>query len=265
MDTPENRERLIRDTVAPMFRSPDPLAEQVSQALLGMRVAEKGGDAGWRRIQAPDGYQGWVSASALVDAPAGWEGPWAEVTDLWVNLRARDDFRLAAALHAAIGVRLPLVGHSPGWVQLLVPDGRRLWTEAHRVEPVGETPLRPATPRAVCRTALRFRRVPYLWGGVSPAGMDCSGFVQTVMRLHGIDLLRDACQQAGQGEPCEAPDAADLVFFQTGNAVQISHVGMMLDRRRFIHAAGGDCVRVNRLADEPYSTQFRFARRYLPR
>ncbi|HEU4753310.1 MAG TPA: C40 family peptidase, partial [Armatimonadota bacterium] len=115
-------------------------------------------------------------------------------------------------------------------------------------------------------TARRFLGVPYLWGGGSPVGLDCSGFVQLVMRLHGVELLRDAGPQMTQGEPVEAPDAADLVFFgPEGEPDRISHVGMMLDRERFIHAAGSDRVRINRLRDDPYGRIYRGARRVLPR
>jgi len=246
-----------------MFRQADPLSEQVSQALLGMPVRQLGGRDPWRRIETPDGYRGWVAAAAVLPCPEGWAPPWVEMTDLWVNLRAVDDSRAAAAFQAVIGTRLPLTGRSEGWAQVLLPDGRRLWTEARRVRPAGERPLYPARPRAVCRTARRFLGIPYLWGGCSPLGLDCSGFVQLVMRLHGVALPRDAHEQARRGEPVEAPAAGDLVFFGPEEA-RITHVGLMLDGERFIHAAGSDRVRVNRLRDPPYAGICRGGRRCLP-
>ena len=95
-------------------------------------------------------------------------------------------------------------------------------------------------------------------------GLDCSGFVQLVLRLHGVELFRDAHQQAEQGVPSPEPDSGDLVFFGGEEQPErITHVGMMLDRRRFIHARGSDCVRIDALADEPYGRRFRCARRYL--
>ncbi len=261
-----DRARLVQWPVLPMFRSPDALAEQVSQALLGEAVRELRGRDLWRLIRTPDGYEGWATASGLTEPPAGWQGPWAEVGDLWANFRARVDFRMAAAHQAPVGARLPLVAEEEGWAQLLFPDGRRLWTESHRVLVVGDGPLRPGDSRSVCRTARRFLGVPYLWGGRAPTGVDCSGFVQTVLGLHGIPLMRDAHQQSAQGERVREPEAADLVFFATGSqSDQISHVGMMLDRRRFIHAAGSDRVRINRLAEEPYQSQYRLVRRLVPR
>jgi gamma-D-glutamyl-L-lysine dipeptidyl-peptidase len=264
MDPPEDSQKLIARTVTSMLREPDPLSEQVSQALLAMLVQVLEAREEWSLIRTPDGYEGWAEAAALVDVHPEWDGPWAEVEDLWINLRGQAGFRLAAAAHAAIGTRLPVAGRSENWFQLLMPDGRRLWTEGHRVRLVDREPLRPATPEAVGKTALRFLGIPYLWGGCSPLGLDCSGFMQLLMRLHGISLLRDAHQQAAQGEASEEPARADLVFFGPEERPdQITHVGMMLDRRRFIHAPGGDRIRINRLTDEPYACQFRRARRFL--
>jgi hypothetical protein len=268
--------KLIRATCAPLFREPDPESEHVSQAVLGQAVEVLQGERTWRRVRTPDRYEGWLDATALVDAPDGWGGPWAEVTDLFANLRGGAHFQRAALLQAPLGARLPLVervslaeppcADSQGWVQLLLPDGRRVWTEAKRVRDVEQDPERPATPEAICGTARRLLGVPYLWGGCTPFGIDCSGFVQLVMGLHGIRLLRDAGPQMTQGAPSPAPDAADLVFFGPPDQPErITHVGMMLDRERFIHAAGSDCVRINRLEDPPYGRLFRGARRVVSR
>jgi hypothetical protein len=247
-----------------MFAAPDPLTEQVSQALLGMRVLETGGRDEWRLIRTPDGYQGWVATVGLAHFPDSWHGPYIEITDLWANLRAKADSKLTPVTQAIIGARLPLLSRDEKWVEVLLPDGRRVWTEAIRVVDVGESPLRSRAPRAICATARRFLSAPYLWGGNSPLGIDCSGFVQLVMRLHGIELLRDANQQATQGQPSPEPNTADLVFFGPVEQPQrITHVGMMLDRARFIHASGSRYVRIDRLTDEPYVHQLRFGRRYL--
>lgn len=259
-------EKLISRTVVPMFRAPDPLSEQVSQALLAQRVREAGGRDAWRLIQTADGYQGWVAAVALVDIPPDWGLPWVEVLDLWANLRARGDYKLAAVTQATIGTRLPLLERSEGWVRVLVPDGQHLWTEERRVHEVGALPVRRATPQQLRRTARRFLGIPYLWGGCSPVGLDCSGFVQLVLRLHDVELMRDAHQQAVQGDPVDAPGMGDLAFFGPEERPgAVTHVGMMLDNQRFIHAAGGDRVRINRLSDAPYCRMFRCARRFLER
>lgn len=264
MPAPSPEQLLISAPVLPMYAAPDLASEQVSQALLGMPVHRLQASAGWLRIETPDRYRGWVETAGVVNPPEGWGAPRAEVTDLWINLRLRNDYRLAPAAHAPLGTHLPLLEEAEGWRRLLLPDGRALWTEAHRVTPLGETPLRPREARAITRTALRLRGVPYLWGGCSPLGIDCSGFVQLVMRLHGIALLRDAGQQATQGDRTAQPAAADLVFFSPeGPDGKITHVGLMLDHQRFVHALGSACVRINRLSEPCWTPRLHSVRRYL--
>lgn len=264
MDCPPPR--LIRQPVAPMYAACDLLSEQGSQALLGMPVTVLEESAGWGRVLTPDGYRGWVEAAAVGTAPRDWAGPWVEVEDLWANLRRRPDFRLAAVLQAPIGTRLPRRGEHERWTGVLLPDGSEAWTETHRVRAVETGPGRPLSPRAVCRTARRFLGVPYLWGGCSPQGLDCSGIVQLVLRLHGVRITRDAHEQAAEGDACPNPAAADLVFFHgEGAPERITHVGMLLSGGRFIHASGGDRVRVNRLTDAPYAERVHSFRRFVPR
>jgi cell wall-associated NlpC family hydrolase len=85
-----------------------------------------------------------------------------------------------------------------------------------------------------------FLNAPYLWGGKTPFGIDCSGFTQTVYKLNGIKLLRDAYQQAEQGETLsfvEEAEAGDLAFFDNEEG-RIVHVGIVLDNNKIIHASG---------------------------
>lgn len=274
METPQ---LFIAGPVVPMFRGASGDSEQVSQALLAMPVVVERTLPGWREIRTPDGYSGWVREEDLTAPPTEWDGPCCEVTDLWANLRGAPDFRRAALLAAPIGTRLPRREVRDGWVQLLLPDGRLGWTEAHRVADLHPTlPSAPffwdqatrgehPTAASVCATARRFLGIPYLWGGCSPWGLDCSGFVQLVFRLNGILLRRDANQQAEDGREAAEPGRGDLVFFGPPEwPGAITHVGLLLDRTRFIHASGSDRVRINRL-DEPYHAgRYRFARRFLP-
>lgn len=97
------------------------------------------------------------------------------------------------------------------------------------------------------KSALKFLGAPYLWGGKSIWGVDCSGFVQVVFQIHGINLSRDAYQQAELGEAIEFNDmieAGDLAFFSKDNE-PISHVGICLNKEQIIHASGK--VRIDKL------------------
>lgn len=95
-------------------------------------------------------------------------------------------------------------------------------------------------------TAYLFLNAPYLWGGRSPFGIDCSGFMQVVFKLNGYQLPRDASQQVELGTALsfvEEAEAGDLAFFdnEEGNIV---HVGMVLENQQIIHASG--CVRIDK-------------------
>lgn len=96
-------------------------------------------------------------------------------------------------------------------------------------------------------TAFLYLNSPYLWGGKTPFGIDCSGFTQMVYKLNGYHLLRDASQQASQGIPLsfiEESEAGDLAFFDNDEG-KIIHVGIIMDDNYIIHASGK--VRVDRL------------------
>ncbi|SFU78273.1 SH3 domain-containing protein [Pustulibacterium marinum] len=96
-------------------------------------------------------------------------------------------------------------------------------------------------------TAYRFLNAPYLWGGKTPFGLDCSGFTQMVYKLNGYKLLRDASQQAKQGEPLsfiEESEPGDLAFFDN-NEGNIIHVGIIMQDNYIIHSHGK--VRIDRI------------------
>ncbi|NHM03751.1 C40 family peptidase [Flavobacterium celericrescens] len=97
------------------------------------------------------------------------------------------------------------------------------------------------------KTAFMYLNAPYLWGGKSPFGIDCSGFTQMVYKLNGYHLLRDASQQATQGDALsfiEESEPGDLAFFDNDEG-NIIHVGIMMENNYIIHASGK--VRIDRL------------------
>jgi hypothetical protein len=98
----------------------------------------------------------------------------------------------------------------------------------------------PNSKQGIIETAMMYLNAPYLWGGKTPFGIDCSGFTQTVYKLNGIKLKRDAYQQAEQGETLsfvEEAEAGDLAFFDNEEG-RIIHVGIVLDNNKIIHASG---------------------------
>ena len=116
----------------------------------------------------------------------------------------------------------------------------------------------------VTRTALRYVGVPYVWGGTSFSGVDCSGFVQAVFEHNGISLPRTADSQFEVGRPVKMRDLqpGDLVFFET-YAAGASHVGIYLGGGRFVHASSSDGVRVDDLGMDYYASRYLGARRLI--
>ncbi len=124
---------------------------------------------------------------------------------------------------------------------------------------------RPADTYAIAATALELRGVPYVDGGASPTGFDCSGFTSYVFRRHGVELPRLAAAQYEVGDPV-APDAirpGDLLFFTTV-APGASHVALAIGADEFVHAPSErGSVRVERLSSGYWSKRYLGARRIL--
>jgi cell wall-associated NlpC family hydrolase len=112
------------------------------------------------------------------------------------------------------------------------------------------------------RSALRFLGVPYVFGGTSTAGFDCSGFVQHVFALLGIDLPRTADAQYDAGKPAVGgPRPGDLVFFDTYGGV--SHVGIYLGHGKFVHASSSRGVEVSHLSESYWASRYVGAKRLI--
>lgn len=247
---------VIIGSYAPMHAEPRVASAQVSQALGGhtLDVVESTDD--WHQLRGDDGYAGWVHAGYLAPATSA-TGASVRLTSLGCIVRNAGERRRV----------LP-----PG--ALLLPEdtvesGRAVTLDVLRAE-------YPSNPAAAARTAASiFEGTPYLWGGGTPWGADCSGLVQTSFRLHGIILPRDAWQQATVGEPAPgdplAVAAGDLLFFSDRDDQRITHVGISLGRGSMVHAAlGRGGFAIERLDDtddlyvEKLRARFTAARRLLP-
>ena len=119
-------------------------------------------------------------------------------------------------------------------------EGSTLLSIGSELPVENEVSSNQANSENISQTALSFLNVPYLWSGRSFFGIDCSGFVQLVYKIHGIPLPREAHQQAEIGEVLsfvEESKPGDLAFFENMDG-QITHVGMMIDQQKIIHAFG---------------------------
>jgi cell wall-associated NlpC family hydrolase len=272
------RAAVIVAAVADMYSRASAEADVVSQAVLGTNVkilaAEKApaGEA-WYKVETPDTYTGFVTAASLRTLPEGGR-PYAssgrvfEVTSLFANVYATADVTERKPLLASpLGTRLEVGPIAKRWGQTTLPDGRTGWVQDGDGMLVDAAAPRPRlAAEGLVSLAKKFLGLPYLWGGTSSYGLDCSGFVQLVYRLGGIDILRDAdIQFEGSGllpVPPGEEGAADLVFFGRVKG-KITHVGMMIDGESFIHATTHErpVVQVSRLRDAYWQGLYQGARR----
>ncbi|HPZ08556.1 MAG TPA: C40 family peptidase [Candidatus Eremiobacteraeota bacterium] len=113
----------------------------------------------------------------------------------------------------------------------------------------------------VVQTSYKYIGVPYVWGGSTPGGFDCSGFVQWVYTQNGVFISRTADVQYTEGIPVSRPAPGDLVFFTT-YAPGASHVGIYLANSKFIHASSSGQVMISSLEDDFYRSVYIGARRF---
>jgi cell wall-associated NlpC family hydrolase len=117
----------------------------------------------------------------------------------------------------------------------------------------------------IIATAKKYIGVPYVWGGESPSGFDCSGFVQYVFKVHGISLNRTTETQYKHGSYVSKSNLkpGDLVFFQNTYRAGISHVGIYIGNGQFIHASSSKGVTISNLSSSYYTSHYYGARRIL--
>ncbi|HWB62819.1 MAG TPA: C40 family peptidase [Chitinophagales bacterium] len=212
-------------------------AEMVSQLLFGETYEVLRSQGGWMLIKSSfDSYEGWIdevqyTLLAEKDYNAYNDGNYGIALELACSATSKND-----SIPVLAGSLLPFY------------DGMNFRLGKEKFIYNGQALQKDSRNATVIeRIAQRYLYAPYLWGGRSPFGIDCSGFTQVVFRCAGINLLRDAYQQAAQGNVVNFIDEAmpgDLAFF--GNAEgKIVHTGIVMKEKRIIHASGR--VRVDKL------------------
>lgn len=261
--------RTVRRNVVPVLGEPRGDAEQVSQLLFGERVELLDSSEAYSLVRSADAYTGWCPSSALADSIRD-DSPARMVTALIEPVYAGPDIDATQVTLLTLGspVRTgsaPAPGSSR--IELLQPGGGSVWIRAGAL---GDLPTAAGIPDGDRRAAAayRFAGVPYLWGGRSTFGIDCSGFTQRVYALCGVTIPRDAYQQAAwEGFGVVAREdlrCGDLVFFLGDRDPRnrgITHVGMVLDPPLFIHALGSRGVVISALTEDPFARQLRTAAR----
>src|SRR3954469_13028126 len=246
----------VRTPIAPMHGEPRIASQMISQQVAGHRVDVLDEEGDWVRARGGDGYEGWMHLGFLARSP----------NSAARGSRQTPRISLGCLTKTASGDRRSLPFRA-----ILAPDETVQSGEA--VDSTRMSDRFPLEAAAITRTAQDyFSATSYLWGGVTPWGADCSGLAQSTFALHGLQLPRDAWQQAERGVDAGRDigelRAADLLFFSDRDDKRVTHVGIALGNRRMVHLAlGRGGFAIERLEDrhDPYVERLRqrflFARR----
>lgn len=249
----EEKWGVIYNSVEKVHSSNSYASETVSEVLLGIPVKLLDKKGGWRRIQTPEGYIGWVSG-AITPMTEGElfaynRKPKIIITSLYALSYEKANAKSQTVSNLVVGDMLVLKGTKGRFYQVVYHDGREAYIQKSDTKEIKKWAQEiEITQQSIVETAKQFMGIPYVWGGTSSQGLDCSGFTKLVYYLHGIILQRDASQQVLTGKLIDETgnfdelQPGDLVFFGTkatdeNPRERVVHVGIYIGDKRFIHAS----------------------------
>jgi cell wall-associated NlpC family hydrolase len=253
-------DRVVIVPVADMYSAPNANSDVVSQAILGSNIVTLQKKGKWVKVETADRYSGWVQKKLLRESrqPYADSGESVQVTSLFANVyRETDVTAHAPLLTLPFEARVEVVARPANeqrWIQVRLPDDRTGWVQQGDVT---SQPRNLSIPESIA-LAKRFLGIPYLWGGRSSFGFDCSGFTQMLVRSRGITMPRDADLQAAWSgvETIDRKDLqpGDLLFFGESDK-KITHTGMYIGDGQFVHDTTNThpVVQISHLDDEPWT------------
>jgi hypothetical protein len=271
-------------SVASGREEPDHKAELGTQILMGRIIRVWKGTRHWFYVQSPDGYLSWIESGSFVlctkkQADAWTNAPLLVVTAFEERILQKPRADSESVSDVVMGDLVKRTGERKDWLSVELPDGRAGYLPKRAAQDYKKwAETRRPTADNIEKTARMFLGRPYLWGGNSPKGLDCSGFCKLTFLMNGIELNRNASEQVRQGT--EVPldpefsrlKKGDLLFFgwarNSDDPEWVTHVAIYLGNKSFIQSA--ERVKISSLDstapnyDEHHSRSLLHARRILP-
>ena len=263
----EETQAIINISAANLRSNPKHSAELGTQATLGtpVKVLKKEGD--WYYIQTPDKYLSWVDGGGITLMDNEHYTQWKQ-NDKIIYTKTYGHAYLGTDRETRVsdlvaGSVLEVLKFDDTFYRVQFPDGRQAYVPKDEAQTYNAwlNNLKPDADTLV-ETSKTLMGVPYLWGGTSTKGMDCSGFTKTVYFLNGMVIPRDASQQVHAGKSIDSVqnfenlERGDLLFFgrkaTDSTAEKVVHVGMWIGNNEFIHAS--EMVRVSSM--DPAANNF---------
>ena len=251
-------------------------------------ITEKSGE--WYKViyNLQEGYMhsSYLHVSTRENAELGY----GKVTGSKVNIRSGPGTSYSAVTRANLGDKAYIIGINNGWYKIIfgnhigyirsdyldlteIPYENKASTKKPlffiKGKSTGVTPSAAAlngnntTADKIIATAKKYIGVPYVWGGSTPSGFDCSGFVQYVFKAHGITLPRTSKEQWNIGTSVSKANLkpGDLVFFANTYTTGVSHLGIYIGNNQFIHASSSQGIVISSLSNSYWASHYHGAKR----
>jgi cell wall-associated NlpC family hydrolase len=245
---------LVNNSVANIRSSPSHPAQLSTQATLGMPLKVLKKEGGWYLIQTPDDYLGWVDSGGLERMSKEQYQEWSTAPKLIYQETYGFSHREPSASSEKVtdlvaGSILKLDNTLGAFYAVTYPDGRKAFVNKAEAKPYDQWQKDLSASKAsLVESAKMMMGAPYLWGGTSTKGIDCSGFTKTIYFMNGRVIPRDASQQIKAGtlvddqRNFDSLQVGDLLFFgkeaTDTTDRRVVHVGMWIGDQQFIHSSG---------------------------
>ncbi len=261
----DKRMAVVEFSTSYLRLQPDYESPLETQELMGTVVEIVGEKSYWREIITPQPYKAWCTNQGLVEMTeeeleAYLAAPKVMFKGLYGHIYTQPSFRSATLCDLVGGDIMRYAGRKGRWTKVMLPSGKTGYVpskelkvhEGFRSIAMGEgnaESISPEVTEAIIAEAEKLVGVPYLWGGMSSKGVDCSGLVRICHIMNGILLPRNASQQIKCGDRVELDELqrGDLVYFGTpatdDKPMRVTHVGIYLGNGRIIHSSHR--VRIN--------------------